>query len=66
MKKEGLMENILKRRSIRKYLKKPVERARIDEILLAGMAAPSAMGTEPWKFVVILDQKLLAKVPEAH
>ena len=59
-------EAILKRRSIRKYRSEPVDDDLIRQVLLAGMAAPSAVGTEPWVFVVIRDPAMLARVPEAH
>ena len=36
------MENLFHRTSVRKYLEKPVEKAKILEILRAAMAAPSA------------------------
>ena len=46
------MENLFHRTSIRKYLNKPVEKAKILEILRAAMAAPlpatSSPGALPW------------------
>lgn len=57
---------ILNRRSIRKYADEPVSDEQVRQLLLAGMAAPSALGTEPWLFVVIKDPDVLARVPEAH
>ena len=49
------MENILTRRSCRKYLNKPVPQELLDQVLLAGSYAPSAMGRQPGKVVVLRD-----------
>ena len=47
------MENILTRRSCREYLDKPVPQALLEQILLAGAYAASAMGRQPGKVVVL-------------
>ena len=41
------------RRSIRVYRDQPVERAHIQVLLEAAMAAPSACNTQPWAFIVV-------------
>lgn len=46
------MDSIYDRRSIRKYLPQMPERALIDEIIRAGIAAPSAKNRQPWRFLV--------------
>lgn len=46
---------IFRRRSIRKYLDQPVEREKLELLMKAGMAAPSAMNGKPWEFVIIDD-----------
>ena len=56
---------IFRRRSIRKYLETPVEPEKIDFLLQAGMAAPSAMNTKPWEFVVVTDADRLAALRKA-
>ena len=52
------MENnvIFTRRSIRRFLDKPVEQEKIERILKAGMQAPSAHNMQPWEFVVVTDK----------
>ncbi|HCX60193.1 MAG TPA: nitroreductase family protein, partial [Candidatus Cloacimonas sp.] len=50
-------EMIAKRRSIRKYQSDPIGRDVIERILAAGFQAPSALGKEPWEFLVVTDQK---------
>ena len=47
---------ILKRKSIRNYLDKPVAKETLEWILKAGMAAPAAVNQQLWEFVVV-DQK---------
>lgn len=43
---------IQKRRSVRKFTDAPVERYYIEEIVKAGILAPSAKNRQPWKFIV--------------
>lgn len=49
---------VLGRRSIRGYLKKPVPKALIKEVLALAMRAPSSMNTQPWHFHVITGEPL--------
>ncbi|ASJ91039.1 nitroreductase [Porphyrobacter sp. CACIAM 03H1] len=51
-------EVVLGRRSIRGYLKKPVPRALIEEILEMAMRSPSSMNTQPYHFHVITGEPL--------
>jgi len=60
------METILTRRSIRKYINKPVSESLIGELLKAAMSAPSSGNQQPWHFVIINDRRLLDKVPTFH
>ena len=46
-------EAILKRRSIRKYLDKPVSSEQIRKIIKAGTYAPSGKNSQPWRFTVL-------------
>ncbi|NPV55667.1 MAG: nitroreductase family protein [Anaerolineae bacterium] len=57
---------ILTRRSIRNYRDVTVEKRLIDQLLRAGMHAPSARNTRPWHFVVIQDHAALARLAEIH
>jgi nitroreductase len=52
---------IFKRRSIRKYTEQPVEPEKLDLLMQAAMAAPSAMNCKPWEFVVVTDPEKLAQ-----
>lgn len=61
-----LLEAITTRRSIRSYTDQPVSDDLVQEIIRAGMMAPSAGNQRPWHFIVIRDQELLAQVPGFH
>ncbi|MGN0483078.1 MAG: nitroreductase family protein [Lachnospiraceae bacterium] len=43
---------IYTRRSIRKFQEKELPREKIEEIIRAGIAAPSAKNRQPWKCIV--------------
>ena len=47
------------RKSVRKYLNKPVSKEQLEILLKAGMAAPTAGDKRPWAFVVITDPAML-------
>ncbi len=55
------LDTIFRRRSIRKYTEQPVEPEKLDLLLQAAMAAPSAMNCKPWEFVVVTDPEKLAQ-----
>jgi len=56
---------IQKRRSIRKYVQKKVEPEKIDRLVEAAVRAPSSMGSNPWEFIVVEDQDMLAQLSQA-
>jgi nitroreductase len=56
---------IFSRRSIRTYSDKPIPDGVIKELLNAAMAAPSAVGKDPWRFIVIKQKETLLTVAEA-
>ena len=62
MEVSAVLNNIMARRSIRKYLDKPVEHEKLEAVALAGINAPSAMNRQNWAVRIIEDQKLMADV----
>jgi len=56
---------VQKRRSIRRYLDKPVEPEKIDRLIEAALRAPSSRGFNPWEFVVVTDGVQLEKLSKA-
>jgi len=61
-----LIEGILTRRSIRKYKQGQVSQDQINNILKAGMYAPSARNQQPWHFIVITDRDILNQIMQVH
>ena len=59
-----VMNSIMARRSVRKYLEKPVEHEKLEAIAQAGINAPSAMNRQNWAVRIIEDYKLIADVTE--
>ena len=57
-----VLSNIMARRSVRKYLDKPVEHEKLETVALAGINAPSAMNRQNWAVRIIEDQNLMADV----
>ena len=47
-----MLPEIRARRSIRRYLKRPVPKHMVEEILQAGLLAPSSKNRQPWRFIV--------------
>jgi len=61
-----VMQTIMARRSVRKYLDKPVEHNKLEAIARAGINAPSARNWQYWAVRIIEDQKLIAEVSEVY
>jgi len=60
-----IKEAIRKRRSIRKYLKKPVDDKLIAEILDTAKFAPSSGNIQNWKFIIVTDPKKIKELATA-
>ena len=56
---QAAIENIMTRTSIRQYKDQPVEQEKIDIMLKAAMAAPTAVNLQPWHFIVINDKNTI-------
>ena len=56
---QAAIENIMTRTSIRQYKDQPVEDEKIDIMLKAAMAAPTAVNLQPWHFIVITDKETI-------
>jgi nitroreductase len=50
---------IHQRKSVRQYLEHPVPAEKIETMLRAAMAAPTARNIQPWQFYVITNRKVL-------
>jgi len=56
------LEFIMKRRSIRRYLKKPISDNDLHMILEAGRWAPSGTNRQPWEFIVMKNREIMRKI----
>ena len=62
---DNFLEMIKKRRSIRKYKQKEVEKEKIHKIMQSALLSPSGKNINPWKFVVVEDKELLLELSKA-
>ena len=53
-----VLRTIKNRRTIRRFKSDPIEDEKLQAILDAGRWAPSFSNLQPWRFIVIKDQKL--------
>jgi nitroreductase len=58
-------EVVRSRRSIRKYIPRDIPEQKLVNILEAARLAPSGGNRQPWKFIVIRENEMKAKVAEA-
>jgi len=59
------LELLQKRRSIRQFQQKTVEKEKIDYLVEAMLRSPSSRSLNPWHFVVVDDKEILAKLASA-
>ena len=53
------MNSIFTRTSIRQFEERPVEQEKIDQLLKAAFAAPSADNQQPWEFYIVTNKEKL-------
>ena len=63
---EIVLNAIATRTSVRSYTGQPVEAEKVEKMLRAGMAAPSAVNKQPWHFVVVTDRVQLDALSQAN
>ena len=56
------LDVIMTRTSIRAFTGEPVSKDQLETILKAGMAAPTGMNAQPWRFVVLTDQDKIKEI----
>lgn len=59
------IKNIMTRVSVREFTGEKISDAQIDTLLRAAMAAPSAINKQPWAFIVVTDETIIAQLGEA-
>lgn len=63
---QAVLDNIATRTSIRDYEARPVEKEKVEKMLRAAMAAPTAMNKQPWHFVVVEQRSVLDSLADAN
>jgi nitroreductase len=53
-----IIEEIVKRRSIRAYESKPIEPEKLERIMNAGRLAPTARNDQLWKIIIVEDKTI--------
>lgn len=61
-----VLQEILNRRSIRKFKNQEVSNEIVKQLLRAAMQAPSANNEQPWEFIVVNKKEILEKISEVH
>ena len=62
---DAVISNIMTRTSIRSFTDEPLTDSQIETLLRAGMAAPSAVNKQPWKFVVVKNKPILQQIADS-
>ena len=57
-----IVDIVMSRRSIRQYTSQAADEATLRRLLQAAMAAPSAVNSQPWEFIVVTDKGMLAEL----
>jgi len=60
-----MLDLIKKRRSVRDYTEKVVEKDKLFKVLEAGRWSPSSGNVQNWRFLVITEQSIKSKIAEA-
>jgi nitroreductase len=61
-----VLDCIINRRSIRKFINENIELQRVEEILKAAMYAPTARNQQTFEFIVINNRQKLDELSEIH
>ena len=59
-------ENIISRRSVRRYTEEPVSDETMSQILRAAMNAPSCVNARDWSFIVVRDRETMNKMADGN
>ncbi len=59
------MKVIEERRSIRKYMDKPISGQQVMQVLESARLAPSGSNTQPWRFIIVKSEDMRGKLATA-
>ena len=63
---QAALTAIMERTSVRSFTSQTVEAEKIEALLRAGMAAPSAVNKQPWHFIVVTKREQLDALADAN
>jgi nitroreductase len=61
----ALMDIVKQRKSVRRYLEKPIPREHIIRCIEAARLSPTADNLRPWRFIVLDDRELIRRLTAA-
>jgi len=61
-----ILDFVCRRRSVRRFQKRPIPDETLTLLMKAAMAAPSGNNAQPWEFVVVRDPKIKADLSRVH
>jgi len=64
--REDILEFLMNRRSIRSFQKKDVDNELLKKLIYVANHAPNSMNREPWKFIIIRDEKTKEELSKLH
>lgn len=59
---ESFIDVIFSRYSVREYTGEEIKEEDLELIVRAGMAAPTAVNTQPWSFIIVTDREILKRL----
>lgn len=60
-----MLDLLRKRRSVRRFLERPVEAEKVELLIEALLRSPSSKGRNPWEFIIVTDPEQLGRLAEA-
>lgn len=60
-----ILKNIITRRSVRKFSSDKISDEILEQIITAGLYAPSAMNTQPWQLTVLKNDEIIVSLQKA-
>ena len=66
MEPKEVLDFICKRRSVRRFQRKPIPDEILEALMKAAMAAPSGNNAQPWEFVIVRDPKIKEELSRVH
>ena len=61
----GILDLLRQRRSIRRFVSRPVEAEKIDALVESAVRTPTSRGRNPWEFIVVTDPDILKRLGSA-